>query len=276
MGLAPAVESKVSATVLDACAATIRNSLPSKVQQWLASGNFSLFYCAFCMICEDHIKKHFIHIKSIFECAECQESLSGHFFVIAHVRFFVLSFDSRSRRARSESVFFLGGFFWGAKYDGPLYAVRKPGTDITLEVGLLTPGGFANVLAQRAFCHGTAGCEIFRIFDQSGYKIKSSPRLYVISLGFFILKLPLSEGSAAGLVLQGPIISFVAAEMSSAILHKSIPELMERRGDGGDCRYGNHLGVPNAPGHYPTRPLTGVSSPNDTFWRPFCFPMRVV
>ena len=51
-------------------------------------------------------------------------------------------------------------------YSGPLYQVKKAdGT--TRDIGVLTPGGYANSADQDAFC-GTDACTISVIYDQSG------------------------------------------------------------------------------------------------------------
>jgi len=51
-------------------------------------------------------------------------------------------------------------------YNGPLYQVRKADCT-TMEIGVLTAGGFANSADQDAFC-GTDACTISVIYDQSG------------------------------------------------------------------------------------------------------------
>jgi non-reducing end alpha-L-arabinofuranosidase len=53
-----------------------------------------------------------------------------------------------------------------AAYNGPLYQVRRAWDDTTLNIGVLTAGGFANAAAQDSFCaHAT--CVITKIFDQT-------------------------------------------------------------------------------------------------------------
>ena len=53
-----------------------------------------------------------------------------------------------------------------AAYDGPLYQVKK--TDgTTMDIGVLSAGGFANSADQDSFC-GTDACTISIIYDQSG------------------------------------------------------------------------------------------------------------
>ena len=52
-----------------------------------------------------------------------------------------------------------------ARYNGPLYQVKRASDNATENIGLL-PDGFANAAAQDAFCAKTA-CIITRIYDQS-------------------------------------------------------------------------------------------------------------
>ena len=54
-------------------------------------------------------------------------------------------------------------------YAGPLYQVRRPADNATLDIGLLAPGGFANAAAQDTFCKGQA-CVVQRIYDQSAFR----------------------------------------------------------------------------------------------------------
>jgi non-reducing end alpha-L-arabinofuranosidase len=54
-----------------------------------------------------------------------------------------------------------------AAYDGPLYQVRKTADGTTMDIGVLTAGGFANAADQDTFC-GTAACTISIIYDQTG------------------------------------------------------------------------------------------------------------
>jgi hypothetical protein len=56
-----------------------------------------------------------------------------------------------------------------AKYDGPLYQVRRASDNSTQDVPVLAAGGFADAKSQDDFCAGT-GCVIQRIYDQSPYK----------------------------------------------------------------------------------------------------------
>jgi hypothetical protein len=53
-----------------------------------------------------------------------------------------------------------------AAYNGPLYQVRRASDNATLNIGLLTAGGFANAAAQDSFCANTT-CIISIIFDQT-------------------------------------------------------------------------------------------------------------
>jgi hypothetical protein len=52
-------------------------------------------------------------------------------------------------------------------YKGPLYQVRRQSDNKTKDIGVLTPGGFANAAAQDSFLAGTSGT-ISIIYDQSG------------------------------------------------------------------------------------------------------------
>ena len=52
-------------------------------------------------------------------------------------------------------------------YNGNLYQVRRSSDNATRDVGVLTPGGFANAAAQDSFCAGTS-CVITVVYDQSG------------------------------------------------------------------------------------------------------------
>ena len=51
-------------------------------------------------------------------------------------------------------------------YRGPLYQVTRVSDGATLNVGVLSPGGYADALAQNSFCLDTV-CTITRIYDQS-------------------------------------------------------------------------------------------------------------
>ncbi len=55
-----------------------------------------------------------------------------------------------------------------AAYDGPLYQVRRASDNTTLNIGVLSAGGYANAAAQDSFCAGTT-CVITEIYDQSGH-----------------------------------------------------------------------------------------------------------
>ncbi len=52
-------------------------------------------------------------------------------------------------------------------YSGNLYQVRRASDNTTKDIGVLTPGGFANAAAQDSFCASTS-CTISVIYDQSG------------------------------------------------------------------------------------------------------------
>jgi non-reducing end alpha-L-arabinofuranosidase len=53
-----------------------------------------------------------------------------------------------------------------ANYDGPLYQVKRSSDGNTLNIGLLTRGGYANAHAQNAFCAGTS-CVVDKLYDQT-------------------------------------------------------------------------------------------------------------
>jgi hypothetical protein len=53
-----------------------------------------------------------------------------------------------------------------AAYNGPLYQIRRASDNATLNIGVLTTGGFANAAAQDSFCANTT-CVILIIFDQT-------------------------------------------------------------------------------------------------------------
>jgi hypothetical protein len=53
-----------------------------------------------------------------------------------------------------------------SSYAGPLYQVTRASDNSTLDIGVLTPGGYANAAAQDSFCTGTT-CTITKIYDQS-------------------------------------------------------------------------------------------------------------
>ena len=52
-------------------------------------------------------------------------------------------------------------------YNGSLYQVRRSSDNATLNIGVLSAGGYANAAAQDSFCAGTT-CVITIIYDQSG------------------------------------------------------------------------------------------------------------
>src|ERR1700736_1463730 len=54
-----------------------------------------------------------------------------------------------------------------AAYNGALYQVRRSSDNATLNIGLLSAGGYANAAAQDSFCSGTS-CVITVLYDQSG------------------------------------------------------------------------------------------------------------
>lgn len=51
-------------------------------------------------------------------------------------------------------------------YKGPLYQVMRASDNATVDVPVLSAGGFANAKVQDAFCHNT-NCVVQRIYDQS-------------------------------------------------------------------------------------------------------------
>jgi non-reducing end alpha-L-arabinofuranosidase len=53
-------------------------------------------------------------------------------------------------------------------YAGSLYQVRRASDSTTLDIGVISAGGFANAAAQDSFCSGTT-CVITKIYDQSGH-----------------------------------------------------------------------------------------------------------
>lgn len=53
-----------------------------------------------------------------------------------------------------------------AKYDGPLYQVRRASDSTTLNIGVLRPGGYADAASQDAFCANTT-CVVRTIYDQT-------------------------------------------------------------------------------------------------------------
>ncbi len=55
-----------------------------------------------------------------------------------------------------------------AAYDGNLYQVKRSSDSTTLNIGVLSAGGYADAAAQDSFCSGTT-CVITEIYDQSGH-----------------------------------------------------------------------------------------------------------
>ncbi len=53
-------------------------------------------------------------------------------------------------------------------YNGNLYQVQRASDNATMNIGVLSPGGFANAAAQDSFCANTS-CVITIIYDQSGH-----------------------------------------------------------------------------------------------------------
>jgi len=54
-----------------------------------------------------------------------------------------------------------------AAYDGSLYQVKRTSDSSTLNIGLLSTGGYVDAAAQDSFCAGTT-CYITELYDQSG------------------------------------------------------------------------------------------------------------
>ena len=54
-----------------------------------------------------------------------------------------------------------------AAYDGPLYQVKRSSDGSTVNIGLLSTGGYVNAATQDSFCTGTT-CYITELYDQSG------------------------------------------------------------------------------------------------------------
>ena len=54
-----------------------------------------------------------------------------------------------------------------AAYDGPLYNVTRTSDGTSLNVGLISAGGFADKKAHDAFCSPKMDCVISNVFDQS-------------------------------------------------------------------------------------------------------------
>jgi hypothetical protein len=53
-----------------------------------------------------------------------------------------------------------------SSYDGPLYQIQRASDNQTLDIGLLSTGGYANSAPQVSFCAGTT-CTITKIYDQT-------------------------------------------------------------------------------------------------------------
>ncbi|WP_420705461.1 arabinofuranosidase catalytic domain-containing protein [Streptomyces sp. NRRL F-5126] len=53
-----------------------------------------------------------------------------------------------------------------SSYDGPLYQVKRASDGATSDIGVLSPGGYANAEAQDTFC-GNTTCRISRVYDQT-------------------------------------------------------------------------------------------------------------
>ncbi|PWI41297.1 arabinofuranosidase catalytic domain-containing protein [Streptomyces sp. ICBB 8177] len=61
-----------------------------------------------------------------------------------------------------------------ASYDGPLYQVTRASDGSSANIGLLSPGGYADAAAQDAFCANTT-CRITRIYDQTSHHNDLTP-----------------------------------------------------------------------------------------------------
>ena len=63
-----------------------------------------------------------------------------------------------------------------ATYNGPLYQLKRTSDNTTRNIGVLSPGGYADAAAQDAFCADTR-CVISVIYDQSpkGNDLKQAP-----------------------------------------------------------------------------------------------------
>ena len=53
-----------------------------------------------------------------------------------------------------------------ASYNGSLYQVQRSSDNTTMNVGLLSAGGYANSAAQDSFCANT-NCTVIKIYDQT-------------------------------------------------------------------------------------------------------------
>ncbi len=61
-----------------------------------------------------------------------------------------------------------------SSYDGPLYRVTRASDGAATDIGLLSPGGYANAAAQDSFCAGTT-CRITKIYDQTSHHNDLNP-----------------------------------------------------------------------------------------------------
>ena len=52
-----------------------------------------------------------------------------------------------------------------ASYNGPLYQIQRSSNNATMDIGLLSAGGYVNAAPQASFCSGTT-CTITKIYDQ--------------------------------------------------------------------------------------------------------------
>ena len=64
-----------------------------------------------------------------------------------------------------------------SSYNGSLYQVRRKSDNATKDIGVLTPGGYANTVAQDSFLSGNRAGTISKIYDQSpnGNHLTSAP-----------------------------------------------------------------------------------------------------
>ena len=69
-------------------------------------------------------------------------------------------------------------------YSGPLYQVRRTSDNATMDIGLLSPGGYVDIAVQDSFLNGKAGT-ISIIFDQSPNKnhLTKSPKVLHLTNG---------------------------------------------------------------------------------------------
>lgn len=66
----------------------------------------------------------------------------------------------------SISVLFCSILLRSVRYNGPLYNVTRASDGASANIGVLTPGGFADIAAHDKFCPAL-DCVISNIFDQS-------------------------------------------------------------------------------------------------------------